>query len=51
MHDVLRVAVVQGLQDLLEDSGSDILAEELRLDNAIEEFTSRAEPNIETNKK
>ena len=47
VDDVHGVAVVESLQDLLEDSSSHILAEELRLDDAVEEFTSRAQPKVE----
>lgn len=44
MHDVLSMTVVQRLQDLLKDSGGDILAEVLSLDDAIEKLTSLAQP-------
>ena len=44
MDDVHAVAVVQGLQDLLEDLRGDLLRKELFLDDAIEELTSRAQP-------
>jgi len=42
MDDVHAVAVIQSLQDLLEDPCSDLLREELLLDDAIKELTSRA---------
>ena len=44
VHDVHRVAIVQGLQDLFEDLGSHLLAKEFFLDNPIEKFTACAQP-------
>ena len=44
MDDVVGMAVVKGLQDLLEDAGSHLLTEELHIDNAIEKLTTAAKP-------
>ena len=46
MHNVLLVAVVQGLEDLLEDACSDRLAEELLGNDAVEKFTACAQSII-----
>ena len=43
MHDVLLVTVVQRLQDLLENACGDLLTEEFFGNDAVEEFTARAE--------
>jgi hypothetical protein len=41
------VAVVKRLQDLLEDSRSYLFAEELGLNDTVEELTARAQPRSE----
>ena len=51
MDDVHAVAVVQSLQDLLEDFCSDLFREELFLDDTIEELASRAQPTFHSNDK
>ena len=43
MDDVHAMAVVQGLQDLFEDSGGNLLGEELFFDDSVKELTSRAQ--------
>ena len=43
MHDVLGVAVVEGLQNLAENLRSLVLFEELSLDDAVEKLAASAQ--------
>ena len=43
MHDVVSVTVVQGLENLLEETSCHLLVEVFFLDDAIEKFSSSAE--------
>ena len=51
MDDVHAVAVVQSLQDLLEDFCGDLFREELFLDDTIEELASCAQSIFHANDK
>lgn len=49
MHNVVRVAVVQSLEDLPEDFASHLLVEVLLLDDAVEELAARAQLTDQVN--